>query len=127
MPIYGANSAYVKTEFYTYQFRGQPKLFTMSDPKQHAKRRRELAHPFSMSAVTEYEPVIAKQVRTCMDYIAAESSARRPSNLYDWWHYLSMDIIRELCFGLTSNMLRDGVHNEYIPDLYGSLRIEPIR
>ncbi|KAL8827188.1 MAG: hypothetical protein Q9191_003339 [Dirinaria sp. TL-2023a] len=127
VPIYGANSAYVKTEFYTYQLRGQPELFTISDPKQHAKRRRELAHLFSMSTITEYELAIAKQIRTCMDYIAAEGKAGRPSNLYDWWHYLSMDITCELSFGLTFDMLRDGPHNEYIQDLYGSLRIEPIR
>lgn len=66
VPIYGVNSAFVKTEFYTWQFRGVPELFTMSDRKQHARRRRELAHLFSMSAITEYEPVIAKHVRTCI-------------------------------------------------------------
>lgn len=127
VPIYGVNSTYVKTEFYTYQLRGVPELFTMSDRKQHARRRRELAHLFSMSTITEYEPVIAKQVKTCMDFIANEGSKRQVSNLYDWWHYLSMDIICELSFGLTFNMLQDGANNEYIKDLYGSLQIEPVR
>ena len=127
VPIYGVNSTYVKTEFYTYQLRGVPELFTMSDRKQHARRRRELAHLFSMSTITEYEPVIAKQVKTCMDFIASEGRKDQVSNLYDWWHYLSMDIICELSFGLTFNMLQDGASNEYIKDLYGSLQIEPVR
>lgn len=52
--IYGVNAAYVKTEFYTYQLRGVPKLFTMSDRKQHARRRRKLSRLFSMSTITEY-------------------------------------------------------------------------
>lgn len=99
----------------------------MSDRKQHAKRRRELSHLFSMSTITEYEPVISKQVRNCMDYIADESRNGRVSNLYDWWHCLSMDIICELSFGITFNMLRDGVSNAYIKDLYGSLQVEPVR
>lgn len=127
VPIYGVNSTYVKTDFYTYQLRGVPELFTMSDRKQHARRRRELAHLFSMSTITEYEPVIAKQVKTCMDFIASEGRKGQVSNLYDWWHYLSMDIICDLSFGSTFNMLQDGASNAYIKDLYGSLQIEPVR
>ncbi len=99
----------------------------MSDRKQHARRRRELAHLFSMSTITEYEPVIAKQVKTCMDFIASEGRKGQVSNLYDWWHYLSMDIICDLSFGSTFNMLQDGASNAYIKDLYGSLQIEPVR
>ncbi|KAK4696162.1 hypothetical protein P7C71_g1713, partial [Lecanoromycetidae sp. Uapishka_2] len=99
----------------------------MSDRKQHARRRRKLSHLFSMSTITEYEPVIAKQVKLCMDLIAGEGKTGRVSNLYDWWHFLSMDIICELSFGLTFNMLYDGASNAYIKDLYGSLQIEPVR
>ena len=127
VPIYGVNSSYVKTEFYTYQLRGEPELFTMSNRTQHARRRRELAHLFSMSTITEYAPVIHKQVKICMDYIAQEGRSGRISNLYDWWHFLSMDIICDLSFGSTFNMLQEGANNAYINDLYGSLQIEPIR
>ena len=127
VPIYGVGSSHVKTEFYTYQLRGEPELFTMSDRKQHAKRRRELSHLFSMSTISEYEPVIAKQVKICMDAIADQGRKGETSNLYDWWHYLSMDIICDLAFGSTFNMLRDGATNAYIKDLYGSLQIEPVR
>ncbi len=105
VPIYGVNSLFVKTEIYTYQLHGVPELFTMSDRKQHARRRRELSHLFSLSTITEYELAIAKQVKTCMDYIASEGRAGQVNNLYDWWHYLSMDIICELSFGLKFNML----------------------
>ncbi|KIY02004.1 uncharacterized protein Z520_02142 [Fonsecaea multimorphosa CBS 102226] len=126
-PIYGVNSEFTKTAFYTYQLRGIPELFTMSDRKAHAKRRRELAHLFSMSTITEYEDIIAGNVLECMNLIAAEGKAGRASNLYDWWHYLSMDIICELSFGLGFDMLHKGAVNPYIQDMYGSLTIEPIR
>lgn len=125
--IYGVTSEFVKTEFYTYQLRGIPELFTMSDRKEHAKRRRELAHLFSMSTITEYEDLIARNVLECMNLIAAENEAGKPSNLYDWWHYLSMDITCELSFGITFDMLHKGAVNPYIKDMYGSLEIEPIR
>ena len=99
----------------------------MADRKHHATRRRQLSHLFSMSTITEYEPVIAKQVKTCMDFIAGEDKTGRVSNLYDWWHYLSIDIICELFFGLTFNMPQDGASNAYIQALYGSLHIELVR
>ena len=127
MPIYGTTSRFVKTEFYTYQLRGIPELFTMSDQKQHAQRRRLLAHVFSMTTIKEYEPVISGHTRSCMDHIEDEGLSGRTSNLYDWFHYLSMDIICDLCFGTTFNMLHEGATNTYIHDMYGSLEIEPIR
>lgn len=127
IPIYGVNSDFVKTDFYTYQLRAIPELFTMSDRKAHARRRRELAHLFSMSTIKEYEDVIARNVRECMDLIGTEGKEGKPSNLYDWWHYLSMDIICDLSFGFGFNMLHEGATNPYIKDMYGSLEIEPVR
>jgi len=38
-----------------------------------------------------------------------------------------MDIVCELSFGLTFDMLHQGASNAYVKDLYGSLQIEPIR
>lgn len=127
VPIYGVNSDFIKTEFYTYQLRGIPELFTMASRKQHAMRRRQLSHLFSMSTIIEYEPIIGKHVQICMDLISEQGKAGKPSNLYDWWHFLSMDITCELSFGLTFNMLYEGTKNHYVKDLYGSLTIEPIR
>ncbi|KAI9818759.1 MAG: hypothetical protein M1827_007579 [Pycnora praestabilis] len=131
IPIYGVNSNYVKTDFYTYQLRGfgdpYGELFTTANRKQHALRRRQLAHLFSMSTLTEYDPVIAANVKLCMDLIASEGKAGKVSNLYDWWHYLSMDVICELAFGRTFQMLEGGASSPYIKDMYGSLTIEPVR
>jgi benzoate 4-monooxygenase len=131
-PIYGVNSKFVKTDFYTYQLRGFEgpeflELFTYSNRQAHATRRRQLANLFSMSTLIEYEPVIADNVKRCMDLIASENQEGRLSNLYDWWHYLSMDIVCELAFGSTFNMLKEGTKNPYIKDMYGSLAIEPVR
>ena len=132
VPIYGVNSNFVKTDFYTYQLRGFQgseflELFTQPDRQAHATRRRQLAHLFSMSTITEYEPVIAEQVKLCMDLIAREGKEGKISNLYDWWHFLSMDIICELSFGMTFKMLEEGMNNPYIQDMYGSLTFEPVR
>ncbi|KAI1619965.1 cytochrome P450 [Exophiala viscosa] len=127
VPIYGATSKFCKTTFYTYQLRGIPELFTMSSQKQHADRRRLLAHLFSMSTMKDYEPVISDNVKLCMSQIAEQGCPGQASNLYDWFHYLSMDIICELCFGRTFNMLREGMNSTYIQDMYQSLEIEPVR
>ncbi|KAL1963359.1 hypothetical protein VTN77DRAFT_8480 [Rasamsonia byssochlamydoides] len=99
----------------------------MADRRQHATRRKQLAHLFFMSTIVEYEQLIGQHVQLCMDLIAAQGRAGLPSNLYDWWHYLSMDIVCDLSFGLTFNTLRDGAKKNYVKDLYGSLTIEPVR
>ncbi|EXJ83058.1 hypothetical protein A1O1_06676 [Capronia coronata CBS 617.96] len=127
VPIYGAGSKFVKTEFYTYQLRGVPELFTMSNQKQHMARRRLMAHLFSMSTMKDYELVISEHVSRCMNLIAAQGCHNKPSNLYDWFHYLAMDVICDLSFGMTFNMLEEGVNSTYIQDMYQSLEIEPVR
>ena len=127
VPIYGTTSKFIKTEFYTYQLRGIPEIFTISSQKQHAQRRRLMAHVFSMSTIKEYEAVVSDNTRLCMDFIEKQGLKGQVSNLYDWFHYLSMDIICELCFGSTFNMLREGPSSTYIQDMYGSLEIEPVR
>lgn len=127
VPIYGVNSTFVKTDFYTYQLRAIPELFTMSDRKAHAKRRRELAHLFSMSTIKEYEDIVADNVQECMNLIGKQGSEDKASNLYDWWHFLSMDIVCELAFGRTFDMLHHADQSPYIKDMYGSLEIEAVR
>jgi len=80
-----------------------------------------------MSTMKDYEPVISDNVKLCMDLVAEQGRQGQASNLYDWFHYLSMDIICELCFGRTFNMLREGMNSTYIQDMYQSLEIEPVR
>jgi benzoate 4-monooxygenase len=83
VPIYGTTSKFAKTDFYTYQLRGIPELFTMSNQKRHADRRKLLAHLFSMSTMKDYEPIISENVKKCMDYIEEQGSVGATSNLYD--------------------------------------------
>ena len=83
----------------------------MSDRKQHARRRRDFTNMFPMSMITGYEPVIAKQVKTCMDFIASEGCKGQVRDLYNWWHYLCMDIKCDLSFGSTFNMVQYGASN----------------
>lgn len=125
VPIYGTTSKFRKTDFYTYQLRGIPELFTMSDQKEHANRRRLLANLFAMSTIKDYEPLILEKVQLCMDLIAIDPE--RKCNLYDWFHFLAMDIICELSCGTTFDMLRQGLQNKFIQDMYTSLEIEGIR
>ena len=67
-----------------------------------------MAHLFSMSKITEYEDIIARDVLERLNLISAEGKADKARNLYDWWHYLSMDITCEVCFESGFDMLHKG-------------------
>lgn len=79
----GNASNFVKTDFDIYQLRGVPELFTMSDRKQHASRRRQLSHLLSMSTITEYGSLVDRHVSVYMDLIAEQRKRGSESNLYN--------------------------------------------
>jgi hypothetical protein len=61
--IYGLNSGYVKSKYYTLfvmPFRGQfiPSLFSTLDEDYHARYKRPVANAYAMSSLVEFEPAI---------------------------------------------------------------------
>lgn len=61
--IYGLNSGFTKTKFYTLHmlsYNGQftPSLFTTLDEDYHAKYKRPIASAYSMSTLVDFEPLI---------------------------------------------------------------------
>ncbi|OCL14612.1 cytochrome P450 [Glonium stellatum] len=57
-PIYKAGRSMPKTEFYDSFTTFNPNLFGTTDDDQHALRRRQLSHGFSMISAREMEPII---------------------------------------------------------------------
>ncbi len=61
--IYGLNSGFTKTKFYTLHmlsYHGQftPSLFTTLDETYHSKYKRPIANAYSMSTMVDFEPLI---------------------------------------------------------------------
>ncbi|KAL3420507.1 cytochrome p450 [Phlyctema vagabunda] len=89
-----------------------PSTFTLLDKKEHAKKRRILSQGFSDSAVRAFEQSILDHVeKFCATMAPSPSHASsgqgwsQPVNISTWCSYLFFDMITDLVFGTSYNML----------------------
>ncbi|KAJ9665637.1 hypothetical protein H2201_004329 [Coniosporium apollinis] len=98
----------------------------MTDPKQHATRRRLFAQPFSNSSITTFEPAIRRKVDLAVSKIkrdAEESSA----DILKWFTFMATDVAGELSFGTSFDMLQHEQKTPYIRDLETAMMISGMR
>jgi cytochrome P450 len=93
------------------QFRKDPKfyftdeetrasnIFTASDPAEHARQRKMLAHAFSAKALNEQEGTIRKYIDELMIAIREESAKDKPLNMVEYFNWATFDIIGDMGFG----------------------------
>lgn len=80
-------------------------VFSFIDPQSHSNRRRLLATPISDSSLGRMEPIIAGNVRLAATRVREELEERGAIDVYKWWLYMATDIIGELSFGKSFEML----------------------
>ncbi|KAK4697094.1 hypothetical protein P7C71_g942, partial [Lecanoromycetidae sp. Uapishka_2] len=116
--IHKIGERYLKAGFYTHIGHKSAKtLFSTTDPKFHAVRRKLLSPPMSESSITTFEPIVYEKVRLCMTRMSEEMKIRGVADVYKWWTFLATDVIGELSFGESFRMLEYGKKNQYISDL----------
>lgn len=112
--VYGFKSNVRKAQFYDAFVHPAPNTHNCRDRALHARKRRVMAHAFSDSAIKEMERYILANVRTFCEGIGgglrvAESDKggqwTSPKCMSDWFSWLSMDILGDLCFGKAFHML----------------------
>lgn len=130
-------SALPKAPFYrAFYVSGAPSLFSTQDRAGHARRRRALAHPFSLACVRAYEAWVRRSLRAlvraldaqCVSSVhpgarsglrlGAETLGRaggsQPTNnscfvdVLAWLNYMTFDVISDLAFGAPLGMLARG-------------------
>ncbi|KAF9870180.1 cytochrome p450 monooxygenase [Colletotrichum karsti] len=114
--IYATNSQCLKHEWYL-KFGGhnEPGLFTMRNPREHAKRRKMFARAFSKSQLrTQWEDVIAAITREGVRKIAEQLRRDGEVDVLKWFTFMASDVSGELMFGESWDMLRKGEKNEFI-------------
>lgn len=90
-----------------------PGVFNVRDRREHTRKRKIIAHAFSPSAVQDFEPHMAANLRRWvgrLDQIAshpAESGFAR-MNMMPWCTFLAFDIIGDLAFGAPFGMVDRG-------------------
>lgn len=102
-------------------------IFSTTDPKFHSNRRRLLATPISDSSLSKHEPLISKRINLAIEKIAQEMDNRGVADVFKWWLFMATDVIGELTFGESFQMLESGEKNQYTKDLESLSSLQPIR
>lgn len=107
--IHRMGSGFNKSRFYMdFIGRGEPGIFTMTDPKQHAARRKLFARAFTVSSLRENcEAVVREKVELAIDRIRFEAIQGR-ADVHEWWSLMATDIVGQLSFGESFEMLENG-------------------
>ncbi|PWY97649.1 cytochrome P450 [Testicularia cyperi] len=126
----GTSSKFVKSHFYkSFQvFKAHPSIFSERDPHQHSKRRRAVASAYSMNSLVkleEYVEAVSELLLKRLEEVVETNSVNRskagldgdavgtrPIKLDPWFHYFAMDVVGELAFGQSFNLLERGRDDE---------------
>ena len=111
--IHRISTPFRKSNFYVrfasgFTKKGAPVLglFTYSDPREHAARRRLLAQPMSETSLKNVEPTVNKNVTKAIDGIEAEMKMNSgPADIFKWFTFMATDVIGELSFAESFRML----------------------
>ncbi|KAL6702363.1 hypothetical protein ACN47E_003301 [Coniothyrium glycines] len=94
-----------------------PGMLGMRDRSKHSRRRRLLAHPLSNTSLAAMEPLIQRKIDLAMTKVAFEAKERGAADIYKWFSLMATDIIGDLTFGSSFQMLERGEKNQYVLDL----------
>ena len=116
--IHKIGERYQKAGFYTHIGHKSAKtLFSTTDPRFHAARRRLLAGPMSEASMVNFEPIVADRVNLCMKRMGEEMQSRGVADVYKWWTFLATDTVGELSFGESFRMLEYGKVDPFLQSL----------
>ncbi|KAI4743710.1 cytochrome p450 benzoate 4-monooxygenase [Aureobasidium sp. EXF-12298] len=111
--IYAHGNGFLKDDFYDAFISGVPGVFNTRDRSQHARKRRIVAHAFSVAAVVKFEKYMTENLQTWvrkLDTIAgtAEQNGFQRVNMMPWCTFIAFDIIGSLVFGAPFGMVEKG-------------------
>ncbi|KPM43042.1 hypothetical protein AK830_g3506 [Neonectria ditissima] len=117
--IHRIGSGFVKSPWYDTIPDG---IFAMRDPKVHAQRRKLFARAFSATALrSNWEGVVRDKVERAVERIQSEAMAFGEVDVMKWWTLMATDIIGQLSFGESFEMLEVGRKTEYTDALESAL------
>ncbi|KAG9957975.1 cytochrome P450 monooxygenase, partial [Aureobasidium melanogenum] len=116
--IHKIGSGFIKTPWYEYLSTSgpgkSPGVFQMTNPKDHAARRKFLAKGFSQRHLREqWENVVRERVNMAVARIKADATSGT-ADILKWWTYLATDVSAHLMFGESFHMLESGARVPYI-------------
>ncbi|KAG6108951.1 hypothetical protein E4U14_003415 [Claviceps sp. LM454 group G7] len=116
--IYTIRETYRKTKFYELiTSRPVQTIFSTGDIDLHRKLRRLMASQMSESSLKTMMPQVTSHVDLAIQRMKEESKARGVIDVFKWSLFMTTDLIGELSFGESFQMLEKGKKNQYIEDI----------
>ncbi|KAL4792214.1 cytochrome P450 [Aspergillus venezuelensis] len=122
--IYGHGNKFRKADFYNAfpAIKGVYNTHNSIDKMIHGRKRRVLSQAFSDNALKGMEDVMLLHVRQLCSILARERPGSRPAgekdgatfNMANWFGYLTYDVMGELCFGKSFDMLIDSAKRRMV-------------
>ena len=113
--IHRVGSRFNKADYYHYfgaNDAGRPpyNLFQMTNPLEHAARRKLLGRGFTTTSLrADYEDMIYSKVVVAIDGMIQEAKAASGEvEILKWWRLMSSDVVSQLMFGECFNQLKSG-------------------
>ncbi|VUC31914.1 unnamed protein product [Clonostachys rosea] len=90
-------------------------LFAMTDVKKHASRRKLFARAFSAASLrSNCEDVVKEKVEKAVSRIMIEARDTGEADIMKWWMLMASDIIGQLSFGESFELLDSGEKSHHI-------------
>ncbi|KAK5997675.1 Cytochrome P450 monooxygenase orf5 [Cladobotryum mycophilum] len=103
--IYGSGAPTTKGPWYSLLEPRTP-LFMARDKQEHARRRKVWDQGFSTKALNGYDPRITKSINQLLHVISQKVD--QSIDITEQFTFLVFDLMEDLAFNKSSNMLRDG-------------------
>ncbi|KAK7442370.1 cytochrome P450 [Colletotrichum acutatum] len=113
--IHKIGSGFTKGPWYSEVTAGrEPGIVFITDPKEHAVRRKLFARAFTSNSLREnWEPVVREKVEMAVDHIRVDA-LKGKANILKWWMLMTTDVIAHLSFGESFKTLELGEKSSYI-------------
>ena len=107
--MYKAGSGFLKSEWYDkLTINGVKNIFSVRDPKSHSRRRRLLSAPLSDSSLQSMHSTIDAKCQLAVQRMQQEMKELGVTDVFKWWYFMSTDLIGELTFGHSFQLLERG-------------------
>uniref|UniRef100_A0A093VAB7 Tryprostatin B 6-hydroxylase n=1 Tax=Talaromyces marneffei PM1 TaxID=1077442 RepID=A0A093VAB7_TALMA len=115
--IYGHGKRFKKADFYNgfTAIKGVYNTHNAIDKTIHGKKRRVLSHAFSDHALKEMEDLMLIHIRQLCAVLSEEPQyGQIVRNMSNWLGFMTYDVMGELCFGKSFNLLIDGAKRKMV-------------
>jgi len=119
--IHRVGGGFLKTRWYREMGLAgvnRPGIFGMTNPKQHAIRRKLLARGFDQRYLRkQWEDIVSEKVDLAVARIKSDAKTPTGADVLRWWTYLAIDVSANLMFGESFKTLETGTRLPYIEAL----------